>query len=223
MTLSMQNVELPSLLYRYFSLSGNVSIPGLGSLSMVRIPAVVDFSNKQLFPPVQDIKFKTNNSDSTPEQSSYIARLSGLNSEGVDDALKLLGEELTTRLVAERKLEWMDVGTFSVSDEGEIGFTPKNATTDFFLPVHYTHVLRPDAEISIKVGEDEKTNTDMEVFFEEQRADAVNKKWQKAAMAMVLIAALLLVSRFMFGSFDLRASRYNPLNFITPKETYRVI
>jgi hypothetical protein len=219
----MQYVELPSLLHRYFSLSGNVSIPGLGALSKVRIPAVVDFSNKQLFPPVQDIKFKTNNSDSTPEQSSYIARLSGMNSEGVDNALKLLGEELKTRLKTERKLEWMDVGTFSVSDEGEIGFTPKHATTDFFHPVQYAHVLRPDAEISIKVGEDEKTNTDMEIFFEDQRADAVNKKWQKAAMAMVLIAALILVSRFMFGSFDLRASRYNPLNFITPKETYRVI
>jgi hypothetical protein len=223
MILSMQYVELPNLLYRYFSLSGNVSIPGLGSLSIVRIPAVIDFSNKQLLPPVQDIKFKTNNSDSTPEQFNYIARLSGMNSEGVDNALKLLGEELTTRLVAERKLEWMDVGTFSVSDEGEIGFTPKNATTDFFLPVHYAHVIRADAEISIKVGEDEKTNTDMQVFFEDQRADAVNKKWQKAAMALVLFAALLLVSRFMFGSFDLRASRYNPLNFITPKETYRVI
>lgn len=223
MTLSMQNVELPLLLYRYFSLSGNVSIPGLGALSTVRIPAFNDFSNKQLFPPVQDIQFKANNSDSSPEQSSYIARLSGMNSEGVDNALKLLGEELKTRLMAERKLEWMDVGSFSVSEEGEIGFTPKKARTDFFLPVHYAHVLRADAEISIKVGEDEKTSTDMEVFFEDQRADAVNKKWQKAAMALALIAALLLVSRFMFGSFDLRASRYNPLNFITPKETYRVI
>lgn len=223
MTLSMQYVELPSLLYRYFSLSGNVSIPGLGALSTVRNPAVIDFSNKQLFPPFQDIQFKANNSESTPEQSSYIARLSGMNSEGVDNALKLLGEELKTRLMAERKLEWMNVGSFSVSDEGEIGFTPMTAKTDFFLPVHYAHVLRADAEISIKVGEDEKTNTDMEVFFEDQRADAVNKKWQKAAMALALIAALLLVSRFMFGSFDLRAPRYNPLNFITPKETYRVI
>lgn len=223
MTLSMQNVELPPLLFRYFSLSGNVSIPGLGALSTVHIPAVHDFSNKQLFPPVQDIQFKANNSGSSPEQSSYIARLSGMNSEGVDNALKLLGEELKTRLMAERKLEWIDVGSFSVSEEGEIDFTPKKARTDFFLPVHYAHVLRADAEISIKVGEDEKTNTDMEVFFEDQRADAVNKKWQKAAMALALIAALLLVSRFMFGSFDLRASRYNPLNFITPKETYRVI
>jgi hypothetical protein len=223
MTLSMQHVELPSLLYRYFSLSGNVSIPGLGALFTVRIPAVIDFSNKQLFPPVQDIKFKTNNSDSTPEQSNYIARLSGMNSEGVDSALKLLGEELKTRLMTERKLEWMDVGTFSVSDEGEIGFTPKHATTNFFLPVHYTHVLRADAEISIKVGEDEKTNTDMEVFFEDQRTNAIKSKWKKAALALVFMAVLLLAIRFMFGSFDLRASRYNPLNFITPKETYRVI
>jgi len=154
MTLSMQYVDLPSLLYRYFSLSGNVSIPGLGSLSTVRIPAVIDFSNKQLLPPVQDIKFKTNNSDSTPEQFNYIARLSGMNSEEVDNALKLLGEELKTRLMAERKLEWMDVGSFSVSDEGEIGFTPKHATNDFFVPVHYAHVLRADAENTIKVGEE---------------------------------------------------------------------
>ena len=137
MTLSMQYVELPSLLYRYFSLNWRVSIPGLGALSMVRIPAVIDFSARQLFPPFQVLKFKTNNTDSTPEQSSYIARLSGMNSEVVDIELKLLGEELKNRLMAERKLEWMDVGSFSVSDEGEIGFAPKTVTTDFFLPVHW--------------------------------------------------------------------------------------
>ena len=149
MTLSMQYVELPSLLYRYFSLSGRVSIPGLGALSMVRISAVMDFTTKQLFPPFQVLKFKTNNSDSPPEQSSYIARLSGMNKELVDIELKTLGESLRNRLMAERKLEWMDVGSFSISDEGEIGFVPKTVTTAFFLPVKYTHVLRPDAEHAI--------------------------------------------------------------------------
>lgn len=223
MTLSMQDVELPSLLYRYFSLNGKVSIPGLGDLSMVRVPAVIDFSTKQLFPPYQVLKFKTNNTDSTPEQSSYIARLSGMNNELVDNELKVLGDSLRARLMAERKLEWMDVGSFSVSDDGEIGFVPKTVTTDFFLPVQFTHVLRPDAEHTIKVGEDEKTNTDMEVFFEDQRANAGKSKWQKAALVLVLIALMLIGIRFMFGSFDLRESRYNPLKFITPKATYRVI
>jgi hypothetical protein len=223
MTLSMQYVELPSLLYRYFSLSGSVSIPGLGALSMVRIPAVIDFSTRQFFPPFQVLKFKTSNSDSTPEQSNYIARLSGMNKEHVDNELKMLGEELKTRLMAERKLEWMDVGSFSVSDEGEIGFVPKTLATEFFTPVHYVHVLRPNAEHTIKVGEDEKTNTDMEVFFEDQRANEGKNKWKKAALAMVFIAALLLAIRFMFGSFDLIESRYNPLKFVSPKATYRVI
>jgi hypothetical protein len=83
--------------------------------------------------------------------------------------------------------------------------------------------LRPDAEHNIKVGEDERTNTDMEVFFEDQRANAGKNKWKKAALAMVFIAALLLAIRFMFGSFDLLESRYNPLKFVSPKATYRVI
>lgn len=223
MILSMQYVELPNLLYRYFSLSGNVSIPGLGSLSIKRIPAVNDFSSKQLLPPTQTLNFNANTSLSSGEQSKYISRLTGMNKELVDNELSLLGEDLKTRLMAERKLEWMDVGSFSVSDEGEIGFVPKTVSTDFFLPVRYSHVLRPDAEHIIKVGEEEKTNTDMEVFFEDQRANARKKKWQKAALAMILIASLLLVIRFMFGSFDIRASRFNPLKSITPKETYRVI
>ena len=223
MNLSMQFVELPSLLYRYFSLNGNVSIPGLGALSMVRVSAVIDFSTKQLFPPFQVLKFKTTNSDSPPEQSSYIARLSGMNKEVVDNELKILGESLKTRLIAERKLEWMDVGSFSISDEGEIGFVAKTVTTDFFLPVQFTHVLRPDAEHTIKVGEKEKTNTDMEVFFEDQRANEGKNKWQKASLVLILIAVLLLGFRFVFGSFDLSESRYNPLKFITPKATYRVI
>jgi hypothetical protein len=219
----MQHVELPSLLYRYFSLNGSVSIPGLGALSLKRMPAVNDFSSKQLLPPAQVLKFNANINPASGEQSNYIARLSGLKKEHVDNELKILGEELKARLMAERKLEWMDVGSFSVSDEGEIGFVPKTVTTEFFTPVHYVHVLRPDAEHTIKVGEDEKTNTDMEVFFEDQRANAGKNKWKKAALVLVSIALLLLAIRFMFGSFDLLESRYNPLKFITPKATYRVI
>ncbi len=219
----MQHVELPSLLYRYFSLNGSVSIPGLGALSLKRMPAVNDFSSKQLLPPAQVLKFNANINPTSGEQSNYIARLSGLKKEHVDNELKILGEELKARLMAERKLEWMDVGSFSVSDEGEIGFVPKTVTTEFFTPVHYVHVLRPDAEHTIKVGEDEKTNIDMEVFFEDQRANAGKNKWKKAALVLVSIALLLLAIRFMFGSFDLLESRYNPLKFITPKATYRVI
>jgi len=223
MTLSMQYVELPSLLYRYFSLKGSVSIPGLGALSLKRIPAVNDFSGKQVLPPTQLFAFNTNINPSSGEQSQYIARLTGMDREHVDNELTLMGAELKNRLITERKLEWMDVGSFSLSDEGEIGFVPKTVTTDFFAPVHYKHVLRPDAEHTIKVGEEEKTNTDMEVFFEEQRANASKNKWQKAAMALFFMAALLLTIRFMFGSFDLLESRYNPLKIITPKATYRVI
>ena len=219
----MQYVEFPSLLYRYFSLKGSVSIPGLGALSLKRVPAVNDFSRKQVLPPTQLFKFNANIDPSSGDQSNYIARLSGMDKEQVDNELKLMGEELKTRLMAERKLEWMDMGSFSISDEGEIGFVPKTVTTEFFAPVHYMHVLRPDAEHTIKVGEEERTNTDMEVFFEEQRANASKNKWQKAAMVLFFMAALLLTSRFMFGSFDLLDSRYNPLKFITPKATYRVI
>jgi nucleoid DNA-binding protein len=223
MTLSMQYVEFPSLLYRYFSLNGSVSIPGLGALSLKRIPAVNDFSRKQVLPPTQLFKFNANVNPASAEQSNYIARLSGMDKEQVDNELKLMGEALKNRLMAERKLEWMDVGSFSLSDEGEIGFVPKTVTTEFFAPVHYVHVLRPDAEHTIKVGEEEKTNTDMEVFFEDQRTSEGKNKWQKAAMVLVFMAVLLLAIRFMFGSFDLLDSRYNPLKFITPKATYRVI
>lgn len=219
----MKHEELPSMLYRYFSLNGSVSIPGLGALSFKRIPAVNDFSSRQCLPPSQVLRFNANIDSPSGEQSKYIARLAGKDRENVDSEMKLLGDALKTRLMAERKLEWMDVGSFSVSDEGEIGFVPKTLSTEFFAPVHYHHILRSDAVHTIKVGEEEKTNTDMEVFFEDQRATAARNKWQKAAMILLLTALLLLAIRFIIGDFDLLESRYNPLNFITPRSTYRVI
>jgi hypothetical protein len=223
MTLSMHHLELPGLLYRYFSLSGNVSIPGLGALTQTRIAAVNDFIGRRMMPPSKAVKFNPGNDETTPEQANYIARLSGKNNETVVSGLKKLGEELRSRLQVERKVEWMDVGIFSISDEGEIGFVPKTNSTDFFSPVEYVHVLRDNAEHAIVVGEGESTNTEMEVFFEDQRANADANKWQKAAIMLVILTALLLLMRFMTGSFDLLEPRYNPLKFTTPAPTYRVV
>lgn len=223
MTLSMHHVELPGLLYRYFSLSGNVSIPGLGALTQTRIAAVNDFIGRRMMPPAKTLKFNPGNDEASPEQANYISRHSGKTSDTVVSGLKQLGEELRSRLQVERKVEWMDVGTFSISDEGEIGFVPKTITTDFFSPVAYVYVLRNNEEHAIRVGDGESTNTAMEVFFEDQRANAKKNKWQKAATMLVILTALLLLMRFTVGSFDLLESRYNPLKFTKPTPTYRVI
>lgn len=223
MILSMSPIELPGLLYRYFSLSGNVFIPGLGALSQTRMAAVNDFIDRRILPPTKAVKFNPVHDEMPIEQASYIVRHSGKDNDNIAIGLKQLGDELRSRLEMDRKLEWMDVGSFSISDEGQIGFVPKSISTEFFMPVEYVHVLRDNAAHAIKVGDEESYNTEMEKFFEAQRANAGKDKWQKVALVLVLFASLLLLARFMVGSFDLLEPRFNPLKFTTPAPTYRVI
>lgn len=223
MTLSMNDLEFSGLLYRYFSLSGNVSIPGVGALTQTRIAAVNEFIGRRMIPPYNTMKFNPGNHETSTEQTDYIGYHSGKDRESVLSGLRILGEALLKHLQVEKKLEWKGIGIFSIAENGEILFLPNSIAPDFFSPVEYVHVLRKNAEHSIIVGDGERTSSDMEVFFEVQRTNAGKNKWQKAALMLLIVSALLLLMRFTIGSFDLLESRYNPLKFTTPAPTYRAI
>ncbi len=222
MSVSMYQLDFPGLLHRYFSLSGNVSIPGLGTLTLVRTAAANDFIGRRMLPPSRTLKFNPVNDQVMDDQTNYLARISGKEKEVVVTGLKKLGQELQHRLEMERTLEWKDLGTFSISEEGVIEFVSKTSI-QFFSPVEYVHVIRNNAAHSILVGDGESTSKAMEEFFDEQRANTGKNLWHKAALMLLILAALLLLSRFMVGSFDFLESRYNPLKINTPASSYRVI
>ncbi|MFY7963741.1 MAG: hypothetical protein ACOVO1_02485 [Chitinophagaceae bacterium] len=51
---------LYELFYKYLILNGRASMPGIGTFGVEQMPATMDFENKKLNPPTQNIKLETN-------------------------------------------------------------------------------------------------------------------------------------------------------------------
>ena len=50
---------LYELFYKYLILNGRASMPGIGSFGVEQVPATMDFENKKLNPPTQNIKLES--------------------------------------------------------------------------------------------------------------------------------------------------------------------
>ncbi|MEY4629154.1 MAG: hypothetical protein RLZZ595_1480 [Bacteroidota bacterium] len=219
----MQTQQLPILLYRYFAQRGRVTIPSIGDLVCSKSPSTNDFVVKELKPGNLLYQFSSGDQKMGNEQMDYLVQQSGGREEDVKHSLVMLGEELHEKLFQEKKLEWMGVGSFFVSENGEIQFQTKTNPVELYKTVHYQHVIRQNAVHEMRVGEDQRSTSEMEAYFEDQKSAAGRNQWMKGAMILLGILAIALVVRFSKGSFNLLDGRYNKIELRTPQTTYKVL
>lgn len=219
----MQSNHLSSLLYRYFTQTGEVAIPGIGQLFHARSTATNDFLMKELRPGSIIVDFASGDRGVDEKQYHYLAKHTGIPENEVKNDLVLLGEELHQRLHQDKKLEWMGVGSFFVDENGNIQFQPKSNHVPLYKSLHYQHVIRQDAVYEMRVGEDQRSTVEMENFFEEQRNATGKHQWKKGALILLGIIVIALFVRYSKGSFSLTDGRLNKIQFKSVQSTYKLI
>ena len=219
----MQSNQISSLLFRYFTQTGEVAIPSIGHLVLAKSPTINDFAMKELRPAATSLDFFSGDQMVDDKLFQYLVKQTGNPADDVKDALVLLGEELHERLHHEKKLDWMGVGSFFVDENGEIQFQPKTNHVDLYKPLHYQHVIRQDAVYEMRVGEDHRSTVEMENFFEEQRSSAEKNQWKKGALVLLGVLVVALFVRFSKGSFSLLDGRFNKIQPKAVQSTYKLI
>jgi hypothetical protein len=219
----MQPNQLPSLLYRYFAQTGEVTIPSIGQLVYTNSNSVNEFALKELKPGFSLLDFKSGDLQLNEKQYQYLVNRTGNPEDQVKDALVLLGEELHQRLHDEKKLDWMGVGSFLVDENGTIHFQAKANHVELHKSLHYQHVIREDAVYEVRVGEEQKSTIEMEHFFEEQKNVVGKNKWIQGALVLIGIVVICLFVRYSKGSFSLLEGRMNKIQFKSIQSTYKVI
>lgn len=219
----MQSIKLPNLLYRYFSQTGEVTIPNIGNLVSIKRHSINDFVSRELRPVAEAVNFNPDALAIKQQQYEYLEKQLGSESGQVREALVLLGEELHQKLHVEKKLEWMGVGSFFVDESGKIQFQPKTKHVEMYKPIHYQHVIRKDAVYEMRVGEENKSTIEMETFFEDQKKSIVDNQWKIGALILVGVIIVSIFVRYSKGNFSLLDGRYNKIEFKAVDKTYRKI
>jgi len=188
-------LKMTSLMYRdlnkYLFQHKSISIPGLGSLVAVTIPAISDFANKQLLP-VQ-IKFRFDKYFDSPDREffNYLA-----NKKNIPDfeAIKWYNEfaaELRYKIRTEEEAVWEGVGVFKKDFGGEVVFEPHAAKYELFPVVKAERIIRADATHSILVGDKEKTNYEMTELLNDE-VHVEKESWWIYALILAAIGLSIL-------------------------------
>lgn len=217
----MAGISVADLLRRYLFMKGNVSVPGIGLLLIETSSARNDFAEKMMYPPESTIRLDSTASSVPDEQLRYMAAKDGTSVELVEQKVKHWADDFSRRLTAV-PFAWEGIGTFSRSASGKLLFEPAIPDANMVPPVAYTHIVRENIELTLRVGEEEKTNLEMETYFEEQKRSAFANRWIRSSLALLILALLVLLYRFTLGSFDMTSPRHDPVHPQDPVPGYRI-
>ncbi|TWI85290.1 hypothetical protein IQ13_0449 [Lacibacter cauensis] len=177
------------LVAQYLTFNKQVSIKDVGTFSVEELPARLDFPNRLLHAPEHILHFNTKwSEDELFEQ--WLQKQSGASQQEVQEQLQHLSDLFQRTLSEEKRFGWKRIGQFS-KNEQQIAFVSEFEAAKR-APVTAEKVIRKNAQHSIRVGEQEKTNVEMEELLQTQSRKTLNL-WWLFALALFLTALVLIL------------------------------
>lgn len=212
-------LQLSKWLYKYFSLNGYVTIPGLGNLSLIRVPSTNDFANKLFYPPMYRYRFEYAPDTMDEALLSYLQTNLDLTEEQLQQSLSEFSREINNSLKKLGKIDWEGVGSFQLNND-EVVFAASKNDTAYLGEIKYEHVVRETYSHDVLTGDRVQSSEDLQAYFEEQKSRKIGEKWKIFSIITLMISIALLVMRFMMGNFSLFDSRYNRVIPTEAESTY---
>jgi hypothetical protein len=187
------------ILNSYLILHKSISIPGLGTIYVERVPANSDFVNRQILPPGYQFRFDKYFDAPDKEFFNYLATEKHIADF---EAIRLYNEwayDLRNQLKGEAPVEWKGIGKLYQDANGEIHFQPQKSERIPMKPVAAERVVRNNAAHAMLVGDKETTTLAMSEMLTEE--SSIKKRWWIYALIIAVIAAAILIYRFSKDGF----------------------
>ena len=193
-----------SILNSYLIQHKSICVPGLGTIYLEKIPAINDFSNRQLLPP--SYKYRFDKYFDAPDKEFFSFLASNQNIAEYE-AIKQYNEfayDLRDRIRKEEKFDWPQVGVLMRDATGEIQIKSDLIQPTFVRPVQAIRVIRQDARHAILVGDQELTTDHMTELLSEEVYVEKESWWVYAlivlAVALVILFIYLYQNHWNFGA-----------------------
>ena len=214
----MREDELSQFIYRFFILNGSVTLPGLGSLEILHLPAINDLNKQQISAPSTVTKFRNDGSLSeSTDLIKYLIRHLNISEQNAFDKLSAFCADIKNEIESGEEVIWRGLGKFSKSSDGLYVFQNDYPAISFDEEVSIA--ASTDTTSDFHTADVDESDTVINQYDEEHSSYFVNFK--TAVIFLISIILLFFIIRYSYGSFDFFGSRYEKLDFIDPPSTYR--
>lgn len=182
----------------------SISIPGLGSMYIERIPAQTDFVNKRILPP--DYHFRFDKYFDAPDKDffTYLAQQHDIADY---EAIKWYNEwayDLRNKLREGQVIDWPGIGKLKKDINGEVHFESAGAIDTLQEPVPAVRVIHKNVEHTMLVGDQEVSAEIPQPVYEEYPEPEPypqRETWWIYALIIGAIALSIIFFRFYKDGF----------------------
>ena len=181
-------------LYQYLVLHKQLNIPGIGTFLVERKPADIDFVGKIVNPPAYTIALHHGNTTPSKKVFNWLSDVFNISERDALSRFNDFAFELRDKVMAGDKLQWDGIGTLSKGLAGEIRFDASLKGMSIGEPIPANKVIRENAQHTVRVGEDQKTSTEMIEWL--SPAEEKKSYWWAAALIIGLLAFVFIAWYF---------------------------
>jgi len=219
--MSTNTVNFEELLHDYFIQNGSVTLPGVGTFRMLRISAQVDFASRKMLPPSYTIRFDHRHDTAQRELFDYVAQRIGSTDLEAIRQVNNHAYELRNLLLNGVPVTWDGFGTILPDAGSGYQFEPERLSYHFIPGVSADRVIRHDAEHQVRVGDQERSRSEMkEMLAHDGPKRRSYNLLHKAALVMTLMAIAIMILRFVTDGNDFSSSRSGKLHPVEAPVTY---
>lgn len=187
------------LLRTYLLQNKSISIPGLGTIYVERLPAQSDFVNRQLLSPTSHFRFDKYFDAPGKEFFAYLAAKKNIEDY---EAIKLYNEwalELRNSLSSDKPTLLEGMGTLKRDVSGDVVFEPDGPPNTYCVPVSAHRIIRSNTSHTMIVGDKELTNVEMTDYLHEEVHREKASWWIYALIAGAIALAAILFHFYTSG------------------------
>ena len=182
-------------LYKYLLQNKSLSIPGLGTIFVERVPAQSDFVNRQLLPPSFHYRFDKYFDAPDKEFFGFLSRQKGIADY---EAIRWYNEwayDLRNQIKTDNPVTLEGVGVLSKDLAGDIQFEALMPVESYLNAVPAVRVIRSHAKHLLRVG-DKEVSSELYVDEEQGNSSVEKESWWIYALVLAAIALVILFFHF---------------------------
>lgn len=167
-----------------------VAIPHIGSFELKRKPATLDFANRLILPPVEEIVYNQNDTV-YEQQKAFLSEALNISAGEVSQKLDTLGQQLKEH-VGQQSFEWRGIGRL---EKGPSGLFFNSQFQTKLKPVEAHRVMRENASHAVTIGDKEMQSHEAAELLQEETSRSY-----LMIIIWILIALALLFIGYLFYS-----------------------
>ena len=173
-------------LFRYLIRYNELPMPGVGTFTIERRAAELDFPSKIIYPPKYSIRFQHDSYLPGQHFFSWLAQVLNVSNREAIFRFNDFAFELKKNLEAGNRVIWNGVGELHKEASGEIRLHPMQVIAEESLRAE--KVIREKAGHFVRVGEDQRTSAEMTGLLAKEESRSVS--WWVPALSIIILALM---------------------------------